>query len=144
MRGPSRRRAATLVELTVAFALATLVLSVGYGVFHLLTQQEKGVNRRSQRALQQAQMMESLFRDLRSASGIGPDGSGGYLITRYREVSGRLEERDVTWRRVDPVRIVREETGWPTQTFDFTGTLDADNLALEFRIDYVEDVIFQP
>lgn len=134
----------TLVELMVAFALLSVVLSVGWSALSLLTRQEEGVNRRSQRALQQAQMMEMLFRDLRSASGIAPAGPDAYQITRYREISGRLEESVVVWKKVDPVRVVREETGIPTQTYDFTGTLEPGNLALEFRIDHVDDVIFQP
>ncbi len=143
-RSDFRRHAVTLIELVIAFALVAVLVTIGYQTFFLLGRQEKKVTRKATEAIKQAQMMETLLRDLRSAESVLPDGSGGYSIQRYRSGPSGGVMSTVVWERLGPAQLRRSEAGGSNQTFDFRDVLDPEHPLIEFQIERVENVVFQP
>ena len=129
-----RRSGFTIAELMVAVVLGLITLYAIYQVVHFLVVSEKGTDRDATRAIVEAQLMESLLRDVRSAVSITSPGAGVYTIQRYEKSAGAFAKKDVTW-KVDGLRVTRESAGESRQEFNFTGLTDPATRAYTFRLD---------
>jgi len=142
-----RRRATTLVELVVLLAVGSLALAVGFLAIQRLVNHRTGAvpqtQRRAQRAILTAQVMEVLLRDVRSAQRAPEDTGAGYVIERWAEGPAGIQNELVSW-RVEGPRVIREVAGERPRIYDFEGLLEAAEPALQLRLDPVEDVLFEP
>lgn len=147
-----RRRAFTLVELAVALSIGGILTLVLAAVFHSITDKETGSmaksRLRSERAVQQALVMETLLRDVRSALGqpvVLADGSYA-LECHQMGPSGELEVVAVNWRQEPNGRTItrRNESTGEVQAFRFEDLLSPDDPKVEVRVVPMPDLVFLP
>lgn len=139
----------TMVEIGVALVVASLISVMAYRAIYQITAADKGslasARRRADAAIQQSQMMELLLRDLRSATELPPAGGETFSMTRWTPgPDGALVEQLVTWEKRDDVTVVRRAEGEPPKVFSFEGLLEEQRPVLEFRVEPVTDVLFDP
>jgi hypothetical protein len=138
-----------MVELGVAMVVAMVISVMAYRAIYQITAGDKGslasARRRADRAIQQSQVMELLLRDLRSATELPPAGTESFTMTRWVPgPDGALVEQMVTWEKRDDVTIVRTAEGERPRIFSFEGLLEEQRPVLEFRVEPVTDVLFDP
>jgi prepilin-type N-terminal cleavage/methylation domain-containing protein len=140
-----RRQGFTLVEVAVAVALAALFVGTVYETVLNLSRNQKAGERRSRLAIEQARIMETLLRDLRSAKEIVATGDGNYEIARNVRTPGGLELVQVTWRRGEDGETVREASDGTLAHFRAADPQAATTApGPGFRIEETGDVTFLP
>ena len=144
-RGYETAGGMTLIELVFGVAIGLVVLLAVYSVVHLLVVSQRSTDRESSRALAEAQLMETLMQDLRSARTVTQQGADGYRIDRFVSTGGRLSQETqlVTWQVIEGTKI-RRQTGVRTQIFDFSKLIDPKDPPFKFQLERVSDVVFKP
>lgn len=140
------RRGFTLIELTIVIILGMLVIGIIYQSVHLLLRSEDRTDKGSMRAIMEARMMETLLKDVRSASDVQEIvASKQYKIVRYVLENGRAVSRDIVW-KLDAAgrKVTRDEPGPGATMFDFTELMDFDAPPVQFRIQKTGETVFDP
>lgn len=139
-----RRSGVTLIELLVAAAVATLFLVVAWEALIVQEKARSAGEAQANKVIRQAEVLETLLRDLRSASRVEDAGDGSFAIYRFHPgAGGRLEEHLVLWSRAEDSRLRRELEDGTVRVYDLTETLDPGQ-TLELRVEALPDVLFVP
>jgi type II secretory pathway component PulJ len=141
----------TMVEVLVASMVALLFFGGAWATLRGLTRSQVAADQRSTRALLEAQLQETLFRDLRSLAGevvaTGQPGRKTWTLERSMPTADGLELVWIEWTQLDDHRIERIEDAKGArrkQTFDFRGLLDPSRPKLDFAIEAVDDLVAVP
>jgi len=137
-------RGFTLVELMVAMGVGLLVLLVAYNGFHVLFRSARSTERESTRALLEAQILELLLQDLRSAKSVVEVSPQDYQVTRYLRVGPAFRECRVNWSLKAGSVITRQVEGEPIRRFAFVHLIDPKEPPFNLRLERMPDGHFVP